>query len=116
MIRYENRFGTVSISNFFFTKLIGHAVSSCYGVAGMVAKGPQRLRQLFSKKDNEDKGIRVKGDFNAIAVDIYIVVTYGVNINAIAKSIVSKVKYVVEDSTGITVEKVTVHIDGMKSE
>ena len=46
----------------------------------------------------------------------HLVVTYGVNINAIAKSIVSKVKYTVEDSTGIVVEKVIVHIDGMKSE
>ena len=116
MIKYENRFGTVSISNAFFTKLIGHAVSSCYGVSGMVAKGPQRLRQLFSKKENAENGIKVKGDFNSIVVDIYIVVTYGVNINAKAKSIVSKVKYTVEDSTGIVVEKVIVHIDGMKSE
>ena len=82
----------------------------------MVAKGPQRLRQLFSKKENAENGIKVKGDFNSIVVDIYIVVTYGVNINAIAKSIVSKVKYTVEDSTGIIVEKVIVHIDGMKSE
>jgi uncharacterized alkaline shock family protein YloU len=36
------------------------------------------------------------------------------NINAIAKSITHKVKYVVEETTGIEVGKVTVRIDGIK--
>jgi uncharacterized alkaline shock family protein YloU len=36
------------------------------------------------------------------------------NINAIAKSIVHKVKYVVKDTTGIDVKKVTVRVDGIK--
>ena len=38
------------------------------------------------------------------------------NINAIAKSIVHKVKYTVEETTGITVDKVTVRVDGIKAE
>jgi uncharacterized alkaline shock family protein YloU len=36
------------------------------------------------------------------------------NINAIAKSIVHKVKYVVAETTGIEVKKVTVKVDGIK--
>ena len=36
------------------------------------------------------------------------------NINAIAKSITEKVKYVVTEATGISVGKVTVRIDGIK--
>jgi len=36
------------------------------------------------------------------------------NIAAIAASITEKVKYVVADSTGITVNKVTVKVDGIK--
>ena len=36
------------------------------------------------------------------------------NINAIAKSIVHKVKYVVKETTGIEVRKVTVKVDGIK--
>ena len=40
--------------------------------------------------------------------------TYGMNINAIAKSIINKVKYVVGDITGIHVEKVIVKIVGIK--
>ena len=116
MIAYETRKGTVSISNAFFSKLIGHAVSSCYGVSGMVAKGSQRITSIFSRKGNPDTGIKVRGDVNSIIVDLYITVTYGVNINAIANSIVNKVKYTVEEATGIEVRKVTVHVVGMKAE
>ena len=95
MIAYETRIGTISIANSFFAKLIGHAVSSCYGVAGMVAKGPQKWKEFFLRHSEADKGIRVRGDLNSITVDLHIVVTYGVNINAIAKSIVHNVKYTV---------------------
>lgn len=116
MIAYETIIGTVHISNDYFAKLIGNAVSSCYGVAGMVPSGKQRLSELLSRRPLADKGIRVKGDINSISVDLHIIVTYGVNINAIAKSIVHKVKYTVEEMTGISVDKVTVRVDGIKTE
>mgnify|MGYP002509001457 CR=1 FL=1 len=53
-----------------------------------------------------DKGITVKGDIDTITVDLHIVVCYGVNINAIADSIVHNVKYTVEEATGIKVKNV----------
>ncbi len=116
MIAYETRLGKVTISNTYFAKLIGQATSSCYGVAGMVPKGVQWWRQKLTRKNYVDTGILIGGNIDSICVDLHITVTYGVNINAIAKSIVNKVKYTVEEATGINVEKVIVHIDGMKAE
>ena len=49
-----------------------------------------------------------------VAIELHIIVSYGMNINAIAKSIVHKVKYVVKETTGIEVRKVTVKVDGIK--
>ena len=49
-----------------------------------------------------------------INVDLHIIVAYGMNINAIAKSITHKVKYVINETVGINVGKVTVRIDGIK--
>ena len=42
--------------------------------------------------------------------------TYGVNISAISDSIINKVKFTVEQATGIIVNKVTIRIDGIKTE
>jgi len=41
-------------------------------------------------------------------------VTYGVNIGTIVDSITNKVRYTVEQSTGLGVKKVNVFVDGMK--
>ncbi len=115
MISYETRLGTIEISYEYISKLIGSAVTSCYGVVGMVPSGKkQRIFSALTKKDFADKGIIVKGNADKISIELHIIVTYGMNINAIAKSIVHKVKYVISESMGITVDKITVKVDGIK--
>lgn len=115
MITYETRVGTVSISEAYLSKLIGHEVTSCFGVVGMVAgTSKQKIFNLFSKEDTVDTGICVTGNTDSINVEVHIVVTYGMNINAIAESITEKVRYVVNEATGITVNKVIVKVDGIK--
>lgn len=49
-----------------------------------------------------------------LVIDLHIAVTYGVNISAIVKSIVNKVRYTVEEATGFQVAKVNVFVDDMK--
>ncbi len=116
MITLETSKGKIFITTTYFAKLIGDAASSCYGVAGMVSKGGQRWKEVLLRKDLPERGIRIKGNSSSVSVDLHIIVIYGLNIGAIAKSIVHKVKYVVEEATGIVVDKVTVHVDGMKPE
>ena len=115
MIAYETRLGKIDISEAYLSKLIGHEVTSCFGVVGMVpSSNRQRLFNKLSKSEQPDTGIRVMGDADMISVELHIVVTYGMNINAIAASITEKVKYVVQETAGITVNKVTIKIDGIK--
>lgn len=115
MIAYETRMGKITITEEFLSKLIGHEVTSCFGVVGMApSSNRQRIYGMFSKNQSLDTGIRVMGDADAINVELHIVVTYGMNINAIAASITEKVKYVVKETTGITVNKVIVKVDGIK--
>lgn len=115
MIAYETTLGTIDISESYLSKLIGHEVTSCFGVVGMVANNSkQKFFNKFSKNDLPETGIKVTGNADSIKVELHIVVTYGMNINAIAASITEKVKYVVAENTGISVEKVTIKIDGIK--
>ncbi len=115
MFAYETRLGTIDISESYLSKLIGNEVTSCFGVVGMVANDPkQRIFNKFSKEESIDTGIRVFGGADGVKVELHIVVTYGMNINAIAASITEKVKYAVKEKTGITVDKVIVKVDGIK--
>ena len=47
MIAYETRLGKIDISETYLSKLIGHEVTSCFGVVGMVPSGSKQ--RLFSK-------------------------------------------------------------------
>ena len=115
MIPYETMLGRVEISEADLSKLIGHEVTSCFGVVGMVpSSNRQRIFNMLSKTYQPDTGIKVTGNADNISVELHIVVTYGVNINAMAASITEKVKYIVKDLADITVGKVTVKIDGIK--
>lgn len=115
MISFETRTGTVIISEAYLAKLIGHEVTSCFGVVGMIPRSSrQKISHFVSKGKSIDTGIKVTGDVDTATVEIHIAVTYGMNINAIAASITEKVKYVVKETTGINVEKVIVRIDGIK--
>ncbi len=117
MIRIDNHLGSIEVSQEYFSYLIGHAVSSCYGVAGMVKSGTrQGLRSLFSRRTFADEGIRVRSEGDKLVVDLHICVIYGMNIAEISKSIVNKVRYTVEEATGLAVKKVNVYVDGMKAE
>ena len=115
MISYETRLGKINISEGYLSKLIGNEVTSCFGVVGMVPSGSrQNILGKISKTDPVDTGIKVIGDANSVKVEIHIVVTYGMNINAIAASITEKVRYIVKEATNIDVDKVIVKIDGIK--
>lgn len=115
MIAYETILGKVTISEAYLSKLIGHEVTSCFGVVGMVPRsGKQKIFNKFSKSEQVDTGIKVLGDAQNLEIEIHIVVTYGMNLSAIAKSITEKVKYVVFEAIGVEVKKVTVKVDGIK--
>ena len=103
MLKLENHLGVIEISEEYFANLIGHAVSECFGVAGMVS----------SKEEFTDKGVSVKAVNGSLVVDLHIAVTYGLNIATTVRSIVGKVRYVTEKATGLQVAKVNVFVDEM---
>ena len=111
MIKLENAWGTISISQRYFTKLVAHVVSSCYGVADLEARSPAQELKTLVGGSVPDKGIRVWPDHEGLFVDVHIAVTYGINIAAISQSIVEKVGYEVERAAGLPVKKVHAYVD-----
>ena len=82
------------------------------GVHEIPAKGSW----LFYRRSFADDGIIVRSDNDKLSVDLHIAVIHGINIAEISKSIVNKVRYTVEEATGLQVKKVSVFVDGMKAE
>ena len=73
MIAYETRLGKIDISEAYLSKLIGHEVTSCFGVVGMVASGSkQKILGKIQKNEPIDTGIKVYGDDEDITSEYYI--------------------------------------------
>lgn len=119
MIRTETENGYIEITNNYFSKLVGKAASSCFGVAGMVSSNPvQTIRSALKGKydfDTTNQGVTVKSENDLLIIDLHIAVTYGININAIVSSIVNKVRYTIEEATDLKVEAVNVYVDELKN-
>ena len=116
MINIENHLGTITISYNYLATLIGHTVTGCFGVVSMNPRGAKQNVLHFLKKDtNIDKGVFIKFNKDRFIIELHITVRFGTNVSAIVKSIMNKVRYTVEDETGLTVAKVNVFVDDMIS-
>ena len=117
MIILQNHVGKISISPEYFTELIGNTVRKCFGVISMNVSGlRETLTTVFDKGKKEDipRGVKVRFVKEKLMIDLHISLMYGVNMNAVVRSIINKVGYTVEQSTGISVEKVNVYVDSIR--
>ena len=114
MIRHENENGSVNVMASVYTDIAGTAASKCFGVKGMVARSITDGLYHLLRKEAMGKGVRIHfNEDNTISIDLHIMVDNGVNLNAVASSIISEVRYVVQESTGTEVKAVNVFIDSM---
>ena len=114
MIRHENDNGNVIISANVYTDIAGTAATNCFGVKGMAARSMKDGLYHLLRKESAGKGVRVLfHEDESISIDLHIVVDAGVNLHAVASSIISEVRYVVTKHTGTQVRAVNVFIDAI---
>lgn len=117
MVTLQNHVGKISISPGYFTELIGNTVTKCFGVISVNVTGiGETLKTILphGKKRVARRGVRVRFLKDKLLVDLHISLMYGVNINTVIRSIINKVGYTIEQSTGIAVEKVNVYVDSIR--
>lgn len=113
MVRLQNHIGKIDISTQYFESLVSDAVVNCFGVAAMSEVGATHGLMNKLLKRNNQKGIRIRYQKSKLTIELHIIVHYGTNISAIVKSIIHKVRYAVEEATGIQVARVNVFVDSM---
>lgn len=114
MISHSTENGSVNVSTSVYTDIAGTAASNCFGVKGMAARSVTDGVYHLLRKESMSKGVRVEfHEDGAISIDLHIIVDSGVNLNAVAASIISEVRYVVTKTTGTQVRAVNVYIDSI---
>ena len=112
----EAEIGNIKISVDVVSTIAGIAASQTKGVAGMYSSFAGGIAEMLGAKKNPSKGVKVDMAEDSVRIDLYIVVEYGVRIPELAWEIQESVKNNVETMTGLTVEKVNIHIEGVSFE
>jgi len=106
----------INIAEEVITTIAGIAVSEISGVAEMAGGIAGGITEGLSGKKNLSKGIKAETDGNNVKIDVNIIVNYGVRIPDVAFDIQNKVKQSVETMTGLKVNEVNVHVQGVNIE
>ena len=113
-IKTENE--GIKISDDVVAVIAGVAVSEVPGVASMAGSFAGGISEVFSGKKNMAKGIKVEIADNDTKIDVNIIVEYGTRIPDVAFEIQNRVKKAVENMTGLNVEEVNVHVQGVNTD
>ena len=116
--KVEIEIGTegIKISSDVIAVIAGVAVSEVKGVYGMSGGFAGGISEVLKGKKNLAKGIKVDATDEKAKIDVNIIVEYGARIPDVAFEIQNKVKKSVESMTGLKVEEVNVHVQGVNTE
>jgi len=106
--------GVISIENEVVARIAGLAAMECYGIVGMAAKNVKDGIVRLLKIESLTRGIKITTTDKNITIDIHVIAEYGTNITAICESLISTVKYKVEDTCGLAISSVNVFVEGLR--
>jgi uncharacterized alkaline shock family protein YloU len=115
-VNTSNALGKISISDLAIAKVASHTAMESYGIVEVASRHIYESIFNFFKKDTDvdGRGIKVTTSGNRIYIDVYVVVKYGVSIEAVADSLKEAINYKVERFTGMLVDTVNVNVVGVK--
>ena len=92
--------------------IAGLAAHEVEGIAGMCTVSGS----LMSKNRNVTKGVKVEVGTEEVAVDLYVIVEYGIPIQRAAADAQENVRKAIESMTGLHVVRVDVHVQSVSFE
>ena len=114
MIGFSNDNGQVSYSEEVVAKIVGLSTMECYGVVGMVSKSATEGLWELMRIENLSKGVKITSKNNELSINLYVMIEYGTKISVIANNIIQKVRYNVENYTGLKVSTITVNVQAVR--
>lgn len=110
-IKVDN-YGVIKIADDVVATIAELAAKEVSGVSSMSGGFADSITEILGKK-NFSKGVKVEVGEKEAAVDLYIIVEYGVRIPDVSWKIQENVKKAVETMTGLDVIEVNIHIQGV---
>lgn len=114
-VKIKTQAGTIEITNDVIATVVGGSATDIYGIIGMASKNQIRdnINEIL-RKENYARGVVVRQEENGVAIDVYIIVSYGTKISEVCRNVQERVKYNLETMLGITANSVNVFVQGVR--
>jgi uncharacterized alkaline shock family protein YloU len=115
MVGFSNENGNINYSEEVLAKIVGLSTMECYGVVGMVSKNASEGLWELMGIENLGKGVKLQlTNENKLQIELFVMVEYGTKISVISNNIIQKVRYSVENYTGLKVSSITVNVQAVR--
>jgi uncharacterized alkaline shock family protein YloU len=106
----ESELGRVVMTTDAIAAIAGRAVDESFGVVDQA--GPRGPLRLLTR--GRQPGVRVRETEDGLALELHVVLDYGINLGEVSAMVQSRVAYEVERHTGLTVASVDVHVESAR--
>ena len=106
--------GRIEVADQAIAKIVHAAVLSCYGIVDLA---PRTLRSAIGKRfglGDPARGIAIQVKDGRVTVELSVVMEYGTPIFTVAKNVMTTVKFQLERTLGMPVERVNVNVEGLR--
>lgn len=110
------RWGRIEVFPSAVAAIAGHAALGCYGISGMAARGLRDGVAELLRRESVDRGVEVVEVQGGLAIDLYVIVQYGMRISEVAHNLQETVKFEVERAVSVPVMEVNVNVQGVREE
>lgn len=110
------RWGRIEVFPSAVAAIAGHAALGCYGISGMAARGLRDGVAELVRRESVDRGVEVIEVEGGLAIDLYVIVQYGMRISEVAHNLQETVKFEVERAVNVPVVEVNVNVQGVREE
>ena len=107
-MRIDTQNGVIGISNDVVAQVAGKAAAACFGVRGMAARSALDGLVRLLKGD-------VKSTPEGVELDLHVALDSGVNVRTTCRNLQHQVRYQVQHTCGVTVEKINVFVETVKA-
>ncbi|ADU51042.1 protein of unknown function DUF322 [Thermaerobacter marianensis DSM 12885] len=115
MLEFPTEHGRIAISDEVIAGIAGAALAECHGVAGTVPRGWRQGLAGLLGTDAHGRGVEVaSAEGEGIDITVRIVVTYGVPIPEVARTVMRRVGEAVRRAVGEERVRVHVHVAGVR--
>jgi len=109
-----NNYGEIHVSENVIATLAGISAMECYGLVGMASRRLKDGINELIRKEDLSRGVEVQIDEDKLVIEIYVIVSYGTKISEVAHNVMEKVKYTLEQYTGLEVTEVNINVQGVR--